>query len=58
MNELEKLGLKKAKEHLFSAVSRCDEKNSERMNHERIHLLADIKDALKVIDAIQENNTK
>lgn len=56
MNEIEKIALRKLKEHLYSAEKRCSEENANRMQHERVFLLRDIVDALTVVKAIEENN--
>ena len=56
MNALEKIGIEKLREHLSSALVRCDEKNHDRMQNERIFLEGDLKRAFEVIRALEENS--
>jgi hypothetical protein len=58
MNKIEKLAVTKLKESLYSAAKRCVEENENRMQHERIFLLRDINEALGIINAIEENDSK
>jgi hypothetical protein len=56
MNNLEKIAIAKLKEELYSAMDRCHEKNSERMQHERIFILGDVKRAIDIVNALEENS--
>lgn len=55
MNKLEQIAVKKLKEKLYSLLGRCDNKNKDRMEHERIFLRDETKEAIDIVRAIEEN---
>lgn len=56
MTQLELIGMQQLRNKLYEIAGRCNEKNQERMQHERIFILSDTKEALSICDAIIENN--
>ena len=56
MTKLEILALEQLSKRLRSIAERCDMKNADRMNHERLFILKDVQEALDIADAIDESN--
>ena len=56
MNALEKIGIEKLRVYLSSALVRCDVKNQDRMQHERIFLEGDLRGAFEVVKALEDNS--
>lgn len=56
MTKLEQIALTQLAHKLYSALNRCSVKNADRMNFERIFIEQDIKQALEIVQALDENN--